>query len=56
MIKRRGFLQKTASITTAAMFSPLIMPGLRAGVSQNDKITVALIGCNGMGWYNLTII
>src|ERR1043166_199280 len=73
MTTRRNFLYKTASATAAAMFSPLIIPGLRAGVSprsaeagylpagrhgakamQNDKITVALIGCNGMGWYNLT--
>lgn len=36
------------------MLSPLILPGLKAGVSANDKVSIALIGCNGMGWYNLT--
>jgi len=54
MTTRRHFLQRTASITTAAMLSPLIIPGLKAGVSANDKISIALIGCNGMGWFNLT--
>jgi len=27
---------------------------MRAETSANDKISVALIGCHGMGWYNLT--
>src|ERR1700754_2104651 len=47
MTTRRDFIQKAALATGAAMLS---FPA----VSQNDKITVALIGCNGMGWYNLT--
>jgi predicted dehydrogenase len=54
MHTRRKFIQRSASIAAASVLSPLILPGLRAGVSQNDKITIALIGCNGMGWYNLT--
>lgn len=27
---------------------------MNGGVSPAGKITIALIGCNGMGWYNLT--
>ncbi len=33
--------------------SPLIVNHLRGGISANDKISVALIGCKGMGMYNL---
>jgi len=51
MQKRREFLQKSGALAASAMFSPMIM---NAGVSPADKVTIALIGCNGMGWYNLT--
>lgn len=54
MATRRKFIHRSASIAGAAMFSPLILPELKAGVSANDKISIALIGCRGMGWYNLT--
>ena len=54
MKTRRDFLQTSASITAGAMLSPLILPGMNSRVSAADKVVVALIGCNGMGWYNLT--
>ncbi|HMJ67680.1 MAG TPA: Gfo/Idh/MocA family oxidoreductase [Cyclobacteriaceae bacterium] len=54
MQTRRKFLHQSVSVAAASFLSPLIVPRLRAGVSQNDKITIALIGCNGMGWFNLT--
>src|SRR5688572_2681693 len=50
MTTRRQFIAKSATIAAATALSPLV----KAGISQNDKIAVALIGCNGMGWYNLT--
>lgn len=50
MITRRTFIARSASFAAATAFSPLV----KAGISQNDKIAIALIGCNGMGWYNLT--
>ncbi len=37
-----------------AALSPLLVQPLKAKISANDKINVALIGCKGMGMYNLT--
>ena len=37
-----------------AALSPLAFQAARARVGANDKLTVALIGCKGMGMYNLT--
>jgi predicted dehydrogenase len=54
MTTRRSFIHKSGAIAGAAMVSPFAIHDLNGGVSQNDKITVALIGCKGMGWYNLT--
>jgi predicted dehydrogenase len=34
--------------------TPASFASVRARSSANDKISVALIGCRGMGWYNLT--
>lgn len=54
MTSRRTFLRNSASLFAGAALSPSLYQRLNAGVSQNDKIVVALIGCKGMGMYNLT--
>ena len=53
MTTRRKFLKNTGALTAGAVLSPLILPPLKAGVSPNDKINIALIGCHGMGMYDL---
>lgn len=51
-MKRRNFIQKTGvSLAGGLVLGPGLMHG--AGrISQNDKINIAVIGCNGMGWAN----
>jgi len=53
MTTRRNFLKNTGAIAAGAAFSPLMASPLRASVSPNDKFTIALIGCHGMGMYDL---
>lgn len=53
MSSRRNFLHLSGSVLAASALTPLLYSKLHAGVSQNDKIQVALIGCRGMGFYNL---
>jgi predicted dehydrogenase len=53
MKTRRQFIQSAGTVLAGAAFSPLLYHQVRAGISANDKIGVALIGCNGMGQYNL---
>ncbi len=52
-MKRRKFLQNTS---TYVMGSALIPSTLKAArhISPNDKINVAAIGINGMGWADIT--
>jgi predicted dehydrogenase len=47
---RRDFIQKTSSLVAAASLGPMISYG---SISGNEKLTVGLIGCKGMGFYNL---
>lgn len=47
---RRQFIKKTAIAAAAIGTAPVI---LDACASPNEKITVALIGCRGMGYTNL---
>jgi len=54
MNSRRKFLQQTGSVLAGTALSPMVFSNLNASVSPNDKISVALIGCKGMGMYNLT--
>src|SRR5687767_5821906 len=54
MNSRRRFLHHSGSLLAGAALTPLLYSKLHAGVSQNDKLRVALIGCKGMGMYNLT--
>ena len=51
LMTRRNFLKTTAA---AAVVFPTIKVGALGQVSANDKINVALIGCKGMGWSNLS--
>lgn len=53
MTNRRSFIRKSSSLLAGTLLTPLLYEKLHAGVSQNDKIQVALIGCRGMGFYNL---
>src|SRR5260221_13539967 len=53
MTTRRNFLKNTGAIAAGAALSPLLTSPLKAGVSPNDKFTIALIGCHGMGSYDL---
>jgi predicted dehydrogenase len=53
MSSRRQFIQHSATALVGAALTPLSYSRLHAGVSQNDKIQVALIGCRNMGFYNL---
>lgn len=54
MNSRRKFLQRTGSLITGTALSPMIFTDASARIAQNDRIGVALIGCKGMGMYNLT--
>ncbi len=53
MKTRRQFIQSAGTALAGVALSPLMYQQVKAGVSANDKIGVALIGCNGMGQYNL---
>src|SRR5688500_18765780 len=53
MNSRRKFIQLSSAALAGPALTPLLYSKLHAGVSQNDKIQVALIGCRGMGFYNL---
>ncbi len=50
-ITRRAFLKSTAAAT---VMLPSMIQDASKNLSANDKINVALIGCKGMGWANLS--
>jgi predicted dehydrogenase len=54
MNSRRKFLHQSGALLAGAALTPALYAKVHAGISQNDKIRVALIGCKGMGMYNLT--
>ena len=54
MHTRRKFIRNSASALAGAALTPLVSPQAGAHIAQNDKLSVALIGCKGMGMYNLT--
>lgn len=54
MSSRRRFIRNSGSLLAGAALSPLVTGQLRGGISPNDQLHVALIGCKGMGMYNLT--
>jgi predicted dehydrogenase len=53
MTTRRVFIRNTA-ITTAALGLVPTLSGTLAGCAPSDRINVGLIGCNGMGFADLT--
>jgi len=53
MKTRRQFIQSAGTAMAGVALSPLLYQQAKAGVSASDKIGIALIGCNGMGQYNL---
>lgn len=54
MRSRRKFIRNSGSLLAGAALSSMVSPDIHARISPNDKLTVALIGCRGMGMYNLT--
>jgi len=54
MGSRRRFIKNSGALLTGAALSPMITGKLKAGISANDQLNVALIGCRGMGMYDLT--
>ncbi|MGC1240207.1 MAG: Gfo/Idh/MocA family oxidoreductase [Chryseosolibacter sp.] len=54
MHSRRRFIRHSASLLAATALSPLVKAQRYAGLSPSDQLNVALIGCKGMGMYNLT--
>lgn len=58
MSNRRRFLANGLRVGTGLALlagTPLeVLAGYRQRIAANDKIGVALIGCKGMGWANLT--
>jgi predicted dehydrogenase len=54
-MKRRKFLQSTSTYVAGAALIPSALKAARR-ISPNDKINVAAIGINGMGWADITNI
>jgi predicted dehydrogenase len=54
MTSRRKFIRHSGSLIAGAALSPLFVKRMHAGIAANEKINIALIGCNGMGMYDLT--
>ena len=54
MTSRRTFIKNSGTLIAGAAISPLAFHKASAQISANDKLAVALIGCRGMGMYNLT--
>ncbi len=50
---RRKFIKDSSSIVAGALLSPMLFNISKGGISANDTFNVALIGCKGMGMYNL---
>jgi predicted dehydrogenase len=48
-LTRRQFLRTTAACSTAFLFLPAEVVGLRAGTSPNEKLNIAGIGIGGQG-------
>ncbi|MBR4857264.1 MAG: Gfo/Idh/MocA family oxidoreductase, partial [Bacteroidaceae bacterium] len=54
MMTRRDFIYRSAILGAGASLSPMLVRASGKQVGANDKIRVGLIGCNGMGFSNLT--
>src|SRR5688572_18583434 len=52
-MKRRNFIKGAGAALASGLFiTPDILSAAGNRISQNDKINIAVIGCNGMGWSN----
>jgi predicted dehydrogenase len=52
-MKRRNFIKGAGSALAGTMIlTPAILACANKPVSPNDKFTIGVIGCNGMGWSN----
>lgn len=57
MNSRRKFIGNTGKILAGTLLTSSLTAeafAKKSKISPNDKINIALIGCNGMGWANLT--
>ena len=54
IMTRRDFIYRSAILGAGASLSPMLVRASGKQVGANDKIRVGLIGCNGMGFSNLT--
>ena len=52
-MKRRQFIQNTSAYLAGAALPSKTLSAAKK-ISPNDKINVAAIGINGMGWTDLT--
>src|SRR5688572_24173944 len=53
-MRRRNFIRKTGAALAGSMaFGPLMARASEL-VSANDTVNIGLIGCNGMGWSNMS--
>ena len=52
-MKRRKFLQNTSTYVLGSTLIPSVLKASKK-ISPNDKINVAAIGINGMGWTDIT--
>ena len=50
---RRNFLRNSGSLLAGAAITPFVSPKLFASIPPSDTVRVALVGCRGMGLYNL---
>lgn len=53
-MNRRDFIYRSAILGAGASLSPMFVRAARKQVSANDKIGVGLIGCNSMGFSDLS--
>ncbi|GHV66522.1 NADH-dependent dehydrogenase [Bacteroidia bacterium] len=54
MTTRREFIQQAGILGAGMVFQPFMTSATGRAVGANDKIRVGLIGCNGMGFGDLT--
>lgn len=50
---RREFLQESAALVASSMLTPSLAHTPHRSIPAADRVRIALIGCNGMGFYNL---
>lgn len=51
-MKRRSFIKGTGTALAGGLLMPWDAAATPRHIAANDKVTVGVIGCNGMGWAN----